>query len=64
MTSILTALHIISKEAKHDPHRRYIAKHFANGKQDRWWVFDQKEGRYLKEREIESLTRMQLREGL
>lgn len=63
MTSILHALHIISTET--NPARRYIAKPFTpNGSVKKWGVYDQKAGRYLKEHEIENLTKREIREEL
>lgn len=56
-------LAIISKEGR-IPSRRYIVKHFANGAQERWGVYDQRERRFLKNREVNALSEREVREGI
>lgn len=57
-------LHILSTEAKNRPDRRYIAKPFGNGSGDKWGVYDQREGRYLKNHEVEALSIREIRESI
>lgn len=55
-------LWLISKEAKRpSTTRRYVAKPF-NGDARHWGVWDRKDGRYLKDQEVEALTLQQIRE--
>lgn len=63
---LTTNLWIISCEAKSNPMRRYIAKPFGgNGYGVAGWrVFDQKQGRFLKNRETEALSEREVREGI
>lgn len=61
-------LWIISNEAKNNNTRRYIAKAFAGVVWPAWdlgWgVFDQKQGRFLKNKETEALSELEVREAI
>lgn len=64
MLCIERNLHIISTEAKERSDRRYVARYFPNGTARRWGVYDQKQQRYLKNREVNALSEREVREVL
>lgn len=57
-------LYVISTEAKRRTDRRYIAKYLSNGTDRRWGVYDQKENRFLKNRELHALSEREIREPI